>query len=76
MIFRPNTETHWYWIFVDMDEDSTRVAVQRNPNSISVQDRADMVDETYTQILNIKPAMQGVNPQNMHDKLKLLLIYS
>lgn len=77
IIFRPNSPTHWYWLCVNLDEDTTVVECQRDPKSMSIEDQIDMDPMAMPKrLLTIKPAMQGVTPQNMHDKLKTLLIFS
>jgi hypothetical protein len=75
-VFRPNSETHWYWLFIDLDENSTKVDVVRDPRTIPVEDQADMMGSEPKTILKLNSAMQGVTPQNMHDKLKTLLVFS
>jgi len=77
-IFRPNTDTYWYWLRVDLDENRTTVEFERNPKSMSQEERMDLDPASFMpkKIVDIQPAMQGVTPQNMHDKLKTLLVFS
>ena len=76
IIFRPNSDTHWYWLVIDFDADSTKIDVIRDPKTIPVKDQAEMIYTGPRTILQLDHALQGVTPQNMHDKLKLLLVFS
>jgi hypothetical protein len=76
IVFRPNSETHLYWLFIDQDENTTKVDVLRNPKDLPPEDQADMVDVHPRTILQLDHALQGVTPENMYDKLKLLLVFS
>lgn len=77
-IFRPNSDIYWYWLYVDLEENRTTVEYERNPKSMSPEERMDLTPDSFRpqKIVDIQPAMQGVTPQNMYDKLKTLLIYS
>lgn len=74
-VFRPNSEAYWYWLFIDFDANSTRVEALRNPKTLPQEElEADMPHPKV--LLQLDHALQGVTPQNMHDKLKLLLVFS
>ncbi len=77
-IFRPNSPTYWYWLKIDLDEDRTTVEYERDPSSMSDEERMDLDPMSFMpkKIVDIQPAMQGVTPQNMRDKLKTLLVFS
>lgn len=49
----------------------------RNPKSMTVEEQMDIEwNSKPTLILSCKPAIKGVTPQNMYQKLKTLLTFS
>ena len=78
IIFRPNSPIYWYWLRIDLDEDTTIVEYERDPSSMTEEERMDLDPSSFRpkKIVDIKPAMQNVTPQNMYDKLKTLLVFS
>jgi hypothetical protein len=77
IVFRPNSKTHWIWLYVKINEDKTEVRKQRDPKSLPIEDQMDMDPMAEPKlILSCKPAIKGVTPQNMHSKLKTLLTFS
>lgn len=76
LVFRPNSKTYWYWLHIDLDENKTIVDYQRDPKSMTVEEQMDLDPMSMPKtILEITPAMQGVTPQNMYDKLQTLLVF-
>jgi hypothetical protein len=66
-----------YWLHINLDEDTTVVECQRDPRSMSQKEQMNLDPMTMPKrLIEIKSAMQGVTPQNMHEKLKTLLIFS
>ena len=77
IVFRLNSKTHLYWLYIKIDSNTTEVYSLRDPKSMTEEERMDLDPMTMPRvIISCKPAMQGVTPQNMHDKLKTLLIFS
>mgnify|MGYP006947761926 CR=1 FL=1 len=77
IVFRPNTDQYWYWLHVNTKENKTKVFCQRNPKSIdSPEELASLLYDNPKLIVSCQPAIQGVTPQNMHDRLKTILLFS
>ena len=76
-VFRPNSPTHLYWLRIDLEDDQTVVDCLRDPKSMPIEEQMEL--DTFAipkRLITVKPAMHGVTPQNMYDKLQTLLVFS
>jgi hypothetical protein len=77
IVFRPDSKSHLYWLHINVKENKTELSSMRNPKSMTVEEQMDIEwNSKPTLILSCKPAIKGVTPQNMYQKLKTLLTFS
>lgn len=74
IVFRPNSETHLYWLMLKLHDNKTVVESLRNPKSMNPEEVDPM--SLPKVLVSVPYIMQGVTPQNMYEKLRTLLVFS